>query len=250
MSNWKKAFSKTILSRGYDYYLNNKVTDFIREGNTCTATVVGTDLYTVEFKLLKNGKAYLTCDCPYAEDGRKCKHMAALLYKIDDMIVYPAQSTPVPPPVINYIKPFEHKTTTSNTYFDMSVFGTRLRTTADQYLKAKKLLNSGAFKLEVPETIHSSENKRDGVIICAQNIPGPGTPHTYLSVSRNNICGFMCDCSYKYQYYSMRFYNNPSDIDMCEHMTALALLLDEYITEYNPGDATDSSGALFTRNPP
>lgn len=85
MKNWKKLFSKTILDRGYGYYLEGAVEDISKEDDAITATVSGTELYTVDI-YLDNGEIYdMDCDCPYAENGNNCKHMAAVLYELEDI---------------------------------------------------------------------------------------------------------------------------------------------------------------------
>ena len=82
--NWKKFFRKTILDRGYGYYLEGAVENIGREDNVISATVSGTELYEVEI-FLNNDEVYdMDCDCPYAEDGNYCKHMAAVLYELED----------------------------------------------------------------------------------------------------------------------------------------------------------------------
>ena len=42
MKNWKKFFSKTILDRGYGYYLEGAVEDIDKEDDVISATVSGT----------------------------------------------------------------------------------------------------------------------------------------------------------------------------------------------------------------
>ena len=82
--NWKNLFRKTILDRGYGYYLEGAVEDISREDDVISATVSGTELYEVEI-FLDHGEVYdMDCDCPYAEDGNYCKHMAAVLYELED----------------------------------------------------------------------------------------------------------------------------------------------------------------------
>ena len=47
------------------------------------AVVSGSEDYSVEI-VIENGKVLsMVCDCPYAEDGNNCKHMAAVLYEIE-----------------------------------------------------------------------------------------------------------------------------------------------------------------------
>ena len=82
--NWKNLFRKTILDRGYGYYLEGAVEDISREDDAISATVSGTELYEVEIFLDHDEVYDMDCDCPYAEDGNYCKHMAAVLYELED----------------------------------------------------------------------------------------------------------------------------------------------------------------------
>ena len=83
MKNWKKFFSKTILDRGYGYYMEGAVEDIDKEDDVISATVSGTWLYEVEIYLDNNEVHDMECDCPYAEDGNYCKHMAAVLCELE-----------------------------------------------------------------------------------------------------------------------------------------------------------------------
>ncbi|MBQ7993647.1 MAG: hypothetical protein IJ252_11535 [Solobacterium sp.] len=50
------------------------------------AIVHGTDDYDVETKLKDRDVPEMSCDCVYAGTwGRSCKHMAALMFAVEDM---------------------------------------------------------------------------------------------------------------------------------------------------------------------
>lgn len=79
--NWKKLFAKHILERGYDYYLENALENMDISEDIIRADVIGSEDYEVEI-FINNGEATdMYCSCPYALDGRNCKHMAAVLYE-------------------------------------------------------------------------------------------------------------------------------------------------------------------------
>lgn len=78
---WENYFQKRILDRGYDYYFDDRVEDLRINSNRIKAVVQGTDFYHVEIKLNGNKIIGMSCDCPYAQDGHNCKHMAAVLYE-------------------------------------------------------------------------------------------------------------------------------------------------------------------------
>lgn len=79
--DWKRYFSETILNRGLNYMRNNAVKDLTYDEDSIVADVEGTELYHVEFGIKNDDIEIFYCDCPYAEKGSKCKHMAAVLFK-------------------------------------------------------------------------------------------------------------------------------------------------------------------------
>ena len=77
---WKHLFQPHILSRGLDYYSNNQVAIEEVSEDQIVATVEGSEFYDVSIELTGEKISRMYCDCPYAEDGSNCKHMAAVLY--------------------------------------------------------------------------------------------------------------------------------------------------------------------------
>ena len=83
MKDWKKRFKKQILERGWDYYQCGAVVSLVKTEDGYEAIVEGSEDYEVEIELSGNGIWEPFCSCPYAEDGNACKHMAAVLYQIE-----------------------------------------------------------------------------------------------------------------------------------------------------------------------
>ncbi len=84
MSEWKSLFRSHILSRGYGYHEDGAVRELERTEQGFRAMVEGTEEYEVEI-LFEDGAVYdMYCNCPYAADGKYCKHMAAVLFAIED----------------------------------------------------------------------------------------------------------------------------------------------------------------------
>lgn len=84
MNEWKRMFKSYILERGWDYYQSDKVRDIKTTMHGYTAVVDGTDAYSVDIIIQDGYVIDMICDCPYADDGNYCKHMAAVLYKITE----------------------------------------------------------------------------------------------------------------------------------------------------------------------
>ena len=79
--NWKKLFAIHILERGYDYYCDDAVENMEVSDDIIRADVIGSEDYEVEISLSNGEVTDMYCSCPYASDGRNCKHMAAVLYE-------------------------------------------------------------------------------------------------------------------------------------------------------------------------
>lgn len=80
-----KFFRPEIPLRGKGYFLQGRVRDVIFDGKVAKARILGNSVYRVELTFDEN--RYLVdakCNCPFNRTGN-CKHMAALLYALDDM---------------------------------------------------------------------------------------------------------------------------------------------------------------------
>lgn len=91
--NWKKLFANQILERGYDYYCENAVENLDISEDIIRADVIGSEDYEVEISLNNKDVTDMYCSCPYASDGRNCKHMAAVLYEWSNREKEEEQST-------------------------------------------------------------------------------------------------------------------------------------------------------------
>lgn len=77
---WKHYFQPHILERGREYYREGRVTELSDRDGNITACVEGSEPYGVEIEYSGKNIEYMSCDCPYAEGGENCKHMAAVLF--------------------------------------------------------------------------------------------------------------------------------------------------------------------------
>ena len=82
--NWAHLFSDRALERGWAYYCDDKILDVSRNGDTYDAYVIGSDFYPVEITVKGSKISRMKCGCPYAEEGHRCKHMAAVLYELEE----------------------------------------------------------------------------------------------------------------------------------------------------------------------
>ena len=82
--NWKQYFEPHILERGRTYWEEGAVTQLDYDDDVIDATVEGTEEYEVSIDLDGGQVVDMSCTCPYAEDGKNCKHMAAALFAWED----------------------------------------------------------------------------------------------------------------------------------------------------------------------
>lgn len=84
MSGWKDLFREHILARGEMYYYEDAVLELHKTEHGYHAIVEGTEDYEVDIEIEEGRVCEMYCSCPYAEDGNNCKHMAAVLYEIEE----------------------------------------------------------------------------------------------------------------------------------------------------------------------
>lgn len=84
MENWQYLFQPHILERGMDYYENDAVGQLKKTASGYRAVVKGTSNYQVDICMKDGSVEEMECDCPYADGGSHCKHMAAVLFAIED----------------------------------------------------------------------------------------------------------------------------------------------------------------------
>lgn len=84
--DWYTLFRQHILDRGIEYYEDGHIIAFNYSDNEIVAQVDGTDVYDVQIILDGEEVIDMYCSCPYAADGRNCKHMAAVLFKFEEML--------------------------------------------------------------------------------------------------------------------------------------------------------------------
>ena len=85
---WYNLFRQHILDRGIEYYEDGYVTEFAYSDNRITALVDGSDTYDVEIELDGEDVIDMHCSCPHAADGHNCKHMAAVLFKFEEILAH------------------------------------------------------------------------------------------------------------------------------------------------------------------
>lgn len=83
--DFENNFDSLILSRGKNYYKDNRILDIWCQQDLVTAYIDGSEIYKVEIVVNNKELNNFYCSCPYSEDGKyMCKHMAAVLYYLEE----------------------------------------------------------------------------------------------------------------------------------------------------------------------
>lgn len=82
--SWENDFQEKVLNRGYDYFQKNLVKVTKSTKSFILANVTGSEIYHVELGRFADEIEYMSCTCPHADSGEYCKHMASLLFYLDD----------------------------------------------------------------------------------------------------------------------------------------------------------------------
>ena len=82
IADWMKLFPARILYRGQEYCDSELVKITSADDGRIEAVVEGSESYSVRIDLEDGEAKQMRCDCPYASDGRRCKHMAAVLFAV------------------------------------------------------------------------------------------------------------------------------------------------------------------------
>ena len=91
--DWQEYFQPHILSRGYEYYRRGLVKDVKVTDTAVSAVVKGSEDYMVQIDRTDDDEfdPDMYCTCPYADGGNLCKHMAAVLFQVEDLL-WPEES--------------------------------------------------------------------------------------------------------------------------------------------------------------
>lgn len=241
--NWKRRFRDLILERGKSYYQYGHVQDLSYEDHVYKAKVVGDASYHVEIKIRDDELVYAKCSCPYAASGKYCKHMAAVMYAIDDK-GEELRKMSIQEEAIK-VRPFEISEDRYQ-YFDLGRIMKDIEFSERQYQEAQSLVSNQKVVLHEVEIGYRHFMKGSVLSGIAHGSFDDGRYQRQVSIvfDREGIIQGNCSVPGCDGYYQTSYYYSTKSI--CKHMLALLLLLDEYLKKYNPGDSTDDAGlSLF-----
>ena len=136
---WQNFFTQTILIRGRDYYRRGKVIGVQSVGDTYVAKVLGSRLYTVVVEERDGALHSATCDCPHSQSGYYCKHIAAVLFAVDEYENTQSAHELEKNPFNDYYQDSDE----TYRYFDMRRITRNVLIYEETYKRALMLLKSG-----------------------------------------------------------------------------------------------------------
>ncbi len=276
--NWGTIFGKTVLDRGRVYYDAGKVKNLRYENGSYLAMVRGSLPYRVEIRVEGNTIRSMSCSCPRAEAGHRCKHMAATLIAIERQRAQAKLRQQMNPtgdgsnaggavgvdlaaeamreadgPEIPF--PKKERPEGEYWYYDLAQITEGIRFTKAQCAKARDLVKDRIVTLE-QVTINDTEDVEDwraeqGVLPFSRAV---GRVHekgrhdaVEITFDRERILTASCQVptcrNVAYAPGWSRMYSSARITDLCVHEVALLYLLADYIKKYNPGDTTDGKAA-------
>lgn len=83
--DWQKYFTSKILDRGLAYYENGNVLELMQTSQGYEAIVQSDSGNEYEVYIeAENDELIMNCDCIYGQEMGYCKHMAAVLYAVEE----------------------------------------------------------------------------------------------------------------------------------------------------------------------
>lgn len=229
--DWKQLFAPNILLRGKRYFEEGRVDVLGKNGIKYETTVFGSgNSYSVEIIKRPNGTYHMFCNCPYARDGNRCKHMAAVLYAIDDKEAKEEQS-----------KLF-HSINYDGYYFNMYEIIKDCIASDSNINKAKQIYENKQYE-NIYITLGYLKSSYNPIQVLSSsfivNENNPNRQATSAVIKKNGLERSYCPICENYvetvYYFSYRK-------KLCHHQIALLYVVNDYVLKVNPGDDTSLSG--------
>lgn len=249
--DWNHLFSRTILERGKRYYRSGYVRNLKKVDHQYRANVTGTHTYRVAITVGGERIKKMQCTCPYAGDGARCKHMAAVLYKIEDeygdeflqeSMEVSDSSEADDPAMYAEADSFPE----NYTYFDARAMKEELGCSVSLWHQGVKLARSGKVVMDSVSAGYASNyfdaNRDMQGTVQGHVVSGKSSAEVRFSFNQKHILNGHCMVRGCGNYYTYSTYGRR---ELCVHQWALFYHLKEFLKTNPLGDATDWSGALF-----
>lgn len=246
---WDYLFNTTILSRGRQYYKKGLVQNFNQNGSSYTAEVIGSVVYDVAVHLTNENRPRMTCDCPYAVDGNKCKHMAAVLYAIEEYSTNHKGKVEVK--IKKRISPFvksEGNAKDEYRYYNLDQITEEFTFYDTVCNQAKELVEKEKVRILNVGThyINRFGDSCKALSVSGAVKSGKSDSEVEILFDHRQIMHAFCHADRCYHYYDNSPYGYSSrKKELCVHETALLFLADAYLKQNNIGDSTDRTASYL-----
>ncbi|MCM1342912.1 MAG: DEAD/DEAH box helicase [Muribaculaceae bacterium] len=270
---WDYLFNEQVLAQGKEYYQTGCVGELLHRGGTYQAKVVGSKKHDVEVYLTDRVHPRLYCDCRDASGGRRCRHMAAVLYAIAEeegrrQLQTGEGSRKKEKDVPKRIYPFSHRWTLLDDketvsdggesdsdeyeYFDLKEMTRNFVFYEDSCEAALKMIREGRIVLEGLQMGYPDKAGASELIGIAEgSIRTGNAPESeeWVTVCFDKENIRYAECGARKCYYDYNNVRSPYDHGFsvrkketrpCVHVIGLLLLLQKRLREGAVGDATDS----------
>ncbi len=255
---WEYKFRNVILDRGMDYYENGAVHLISNEGGIIYATVAGsgTRLYSVTLEIQNDELISSSCTCPYAEDGHMCKHMAAVLFTVEDDLDIIDTGGAVEEvdrdarKIQNGAEKFFRRLDMGYQYYDLQAITESCAFSPELWDQGMALADSGKLRLSNIESRFRQSGIGQNLIVngAVDNSKYNDGNDVELRADRNDLLEANCWCPDCSSRWSGHYGYGYSRIMGCEHLVALIILAARYMKDNPIGDNTDVRGLMIMRS--
>lgn len=245
--NWKKLFYRSILSRGESYYKYGYVYDYTDDGSRLFGHVGKDGNYDVEIDYDEDGDPRaMSCDCPFAASGQRCKHMAALLYKNNAQSDSRNENKLPLSRNKSYtrkkIYPFDNQFSDEHFFrFDKAL---KYDIYDDDYNKALQLIEKGQVVLSEVQVDYSDYGQIRLTATCDFEAGFVVSITYYRGEDLRTEC--YADKCYR-DHLSRGYYYFNRNKTYCVHEITALILLKDYILNNNPGDYSNAAAIAFLK---
>ncbi len=233
MEKWMDKFQKNTLLLGKEYFDRGRVFELEETDGIYTASVVERQRREVRITGYGNPETCrMYCNCPHAKSGSYCKHMAAVMYAIEEFeeqkerFAWEDRQMQKTGAIEAY------------TYFDKLKIKESLHLPVDSVRKGKALLAANKVTVESIDTGYCEGwDELLGFIEGMVESDQTSFP-VRIVFARDRVVSADCCCGM----YARNYYRYYTQMDNCEHIAALMQLLGEFLDKNPIGDATDVGG--------
>ncbi|MBQ9902146.1 MAG: SNF2 helicase associated domain-containing protein [Clostridia bacterium] len=236
---WQNHFTLSILMRGNDYFKRGKVVGLTPMGDVYLAKVIGSRTYTVSIQEKDGALYHATCDCPHSRSGYFCKHIAAVLFAIENYENIQSDKEMESSPFDAFCQP-EGEGEDGYRYFDMRRIARNVIIYEETYNRARLLLENG----RIADVALRYSCREDGGMICEAQGQYKGNIDCLLSVTFDRR-GIINSFSEKYVsgFGSAGMIHHGDRIEPNQYILALLLEAGRRLADDpNAGDSTSGAG--------